>query len=42
MWAYSKLKDSPIMKTLLMYNEEGDFRLSYLYELSTVSGLNWF
>jgi hypothetical protein len=42
MWAYSKLKDSLSMKTLLMYNEDGDLRLSYLYELSTLSGLNWF
>jgi hypothetical protein len=42
MWAYQLVKNSSSMGALLMEGQSGNHRLSYLYELSSAVGLNWF
>ena len=42
MWAYNIVKSSPSMSALMMHNSTGNYRSSYLYELSKAPGLGWF
>lgn len=42
MWTLAKIKKSEVMAALLLESKDGDYYSSYLYELSSLSGLNWF
>jgi hypothetical protein len=42
MWVFTKLKQSEVMESLLLAENPGNYRASFIYQLSSLSGIDWF